>query len=265
MQFRINNHDLADPVRPVAEVLAPEQKAHLIENGYVVRERLLQGEALEAVRQAVDELAEEAGGAAASGSPGGATFGGLFVRRVVEKHPIFWRLAQDERFAGLARAILGPQVQLHAGVIRVTYPGQPGQETHWHFHQRVIPEPLPPFFARPRVLDNLIYLDDLDEETGPFCVLPGSHLDLHKELPAGIVTDRPGQVKVMVPAGSCVTADAALWHRGMPTTERGRRRRLLILGYSATWMKQVDPIDPEFLPDETDRLNLELLGRTGYY
>ncbi|MFZ4507192.1 MAG: phytanoyl-CoA dioxygenase family protein [Fimbriimonas sp.] len=259
--YRINNHDLADPYRKVAT--NPQLEADLVENGYAVRERLFSLEEVAALRQAVDELAEAAGGVGSVGTD--VTFGGLFVRSAIEKHPLFWQVANDPRLLDLARTMLGPQVQIHGNVLRITYPGQPNQETHWHFHQRVVPDPIPPFFAYPRVLDNLIYLDDLDDETGPFCVLPGTHKDITKELPAGIKTDLPGQVKVIVPAGSCVTADAAVWHRGMATTEKGRVRRLLIIGYSPTWMKPIDFPSPEFIARHPEPESRELLGLAGHY
>lgn len=261
--YRINNHDLADPIRAIPRILSDQEIESLQTEGYLVRERLLSDAEIVTLRAAVDRLAESHGGAQSAGTTG--TFGGLFVRRIVEADEVFWDLAKDDRFLGAARQILGPQVQLHASVLRITYPGQPNQETHWHFHQRVVPDPIPPFFSHPRVLDNLIYLDDLDLATGPFCVVPGTHLNLTEELPAGIKTDLPGQRVLEVPAGSAVSADAALWHRGMPTTPAGRVRRLLILGYSPTWMKMVDAPTPEFIARDSNQPHQELLGQTGFY
>jgi ectoine hydroxylase-related dioxygenase (phytanoyl-CoA dioxygenase family) len=264
--YRINNHDLADPTRTVDVQATPEQISHLVEEGYLVRERLFTGERLEELRAAADELAAKQGAESAAGTTG--NFGGLFIRNVVDRHPTFLKLIHCVPLLSVARAVLGPQVQIHGTVVRVTYPGQPKQETHWHFHQRVIPEPMPPFFARPRVLDNLIYLDDIDEATGPLCVVPRTHLDIHRELPAGDFSEKPGQMALCVPAGSCVTADAGLWHRAMPTRPDGRVRRLLIWGYSATWMKQIDRPGvglTEALLKDGDRETKELLGYAGYY
>jgi ectoine hydroxylase-related dioxygenase (phytanoyl-CoA dioxygenase family) len=263
--YRINNHDLADPVRKVQVEASPEQIQHLADEGYLVRERLITGDFLEELRAAVDELVEAAGGVKAVHH---GRFGGLFIRNLMDKHPTFLKLLHYQPLLSVARAALGPQVQVHGTVIRVTYPGQPNQETHWHFHQRVMPQPVPPLFARSRVIDNLIYLDDLDDATGPFCVVPRTHLRVHDEVAAGDYSDKPGQVILRVPAGSCVTADAGLWHRGMPTRPDGKVRRLIIWGYSPTWMKQVD-VPGGGLTDavlqSADLETRELLGRAGHY
>ncbi len=265
LNYRINNHDLPDPVRKIEVEATPEQIAHLAEQGYLVRERLVQGAFLQELQAAVDELAEAEGGANATSN--GGHFGGLFIRNLPDRHPAFRKLVQYAPFLSVARAVLGPQVQIHGTVIRVTYPGQPNQETHWHFHQRIIPEPLPPLFTRSRVIDNLLYLDDIDDATGPFCLVPYSHLRMHTEVQAGYYGDFPDQVVLRIPAGSCITADGGLWHRGMPTLPEGKVRRLIIWGYSPTWMKQVDtpngPVTKSLL--ETGGIEMqELLGRAGY-
>ena len=238
--YKIYNHDLADPMRRVELVGATQENVRQVtEQGYTVRERLVQGGLLTSLRAAVDELAEKEGGSGATGT--GGNFGGLFIRHLVDRHPAFLEFMRFAPHLSLARAILGPQVQLHASVMRVTYPGAPNQETHWHWHQRVVPEPLPPLFAHPHVIDNLLYLDDTDALTGGLAVIPGTHRELHKDLPSGDTSDRPGQVTLHLPAGSVVTSSAALWHRGLPTLPDGRVRRLLIFGYSPTWMKQAGP------------------------
>lgn len=262
--YRIRNHDMADPHRTIEVHASREQLEHLATEGYMVRERLITGDHLETLRAAVDELAA---GIKGKEDITIRRFGGLFLRNLPDRHPAFLEMLKFAPTLSAARAVLGPQVQLHAMVMRVTYPDQPNQETHWHFHQRVIPDPLPVFFSRPQVLDNLIYLDDTDEATGPLCVVPGTHLrDL--DLPANQYNDLPGQVVLSVPAGSCVTAHANLWHRAMPTTPAGRVRRLLIIGYSPVWMKPVDRLGggltDTLLPDADDETR-ELLGRGGYY
>jgi ectoine hydroxylase-related dioxygenase (phytanoyl-CoA dioxygenase family) len=167
----------------------------------------------------------------------------------------------------VARAAIGPQVQCHAMVLRVSYPQLEGQQVEWHFHQRVVPDPIPPFFSRPEVIDNLIYLDDVDEETGPLVVIPGSHR-WNEDLPSGDFADKPGQVVLPVPAGTMVTAPSSIWHKAMPTKPGGRKRRLLILGYSPTWMKPIDSFggDPTaHLRQTGDEETRELLGVAGYY
>lgn len=268
IQYRINSHDNPMPDRPVQVTASEEEVEHLVQEGYLVREGLFQGEMLEELRSAVDTLIAEYGGEAGAQENTSQQFGGLFIRNLMDKHAFFHKLIHFDPFVSVARAVLGPQIQIHGTVIRVTYPGQLHQETHWHWHQRNMPSPIPPFFSRPRVLDNLVYLDDLDEDTGGLCVMPKSHLWLHKELPANDFSDKPGQVTLHVPAGTCVTSEACLWHRGLPTLPTGRVRRLLIWGYSPTWMKPVDIPGgglAEPLIKSSDLLTRELLGKSGWY
>ncbi len=255
-----------DPPREVKVEATAEQMRQLVEEGYMVRERLVSGELLETLRAAADELAEAAGNRGGSGS-----FGGLFIRNLIDLHSAFHALLKFSPTLSVARAVLGPQVQIHATVLRVAYPEVGNQQVEWHFHQRVVPDPLPPFFFRPVVLDNLIYLDDITPESGPLVVLPRTHLR-DDDLPSGDHSDKPGQVTLTVPAGSCVTSHSSLWHKALPTLPGSAKRRLLILGYSPVWMKQVDRpsagngqgLTDTLLPD-ADEETRELLGVAGYY
>jgi ectoine hydroxylase-related dioxygenase (phytanoyl-CoA dioxygenase family) len=264
--YRIRNDRVhLDAPRQFEVHASPEQVRHLEEEGYVVRERLVQGELLQQLRDAADEIEAEELAHRKAGEGGG--FGGLFVRNLFDRHPTFLQMMNFAPTLSVARAVLGPQVQVHAMVLRVAYPELKHQQVEWHFHQRVVPNPEPSFFFRPVVLDNLIYLDDITLETGPLVVMPRTHLH-NDDLPGGDHSDKPGQVVVTVPAGSCVTSHSSLWHKAMPTLPGGTKRRLLILGYSPVWMKQIDKpgggLTDTLLPD-ADEETRELLGLSGYY
>ena len=261
--YHVNSSDPANADRPLDVQATPEQVRHLAEEGYLVRERLIQGDLLERLRSAVDEVAASAGG---EGAAGGGGFSGLFIRNLLDLHPAFLEMLRFAPMLSVARAVLGPQVQIHGAVTRVSYPNATNQGVEWHFHQRIVPPPLPAFFARTAIVDNLIYLDDVTEASGPLCVVPRTHL-LDEELPTGDFGDKSGQIVLPVPAGSCVTSHSSLWHKAMPTRPGGGVRRLLIFGYSPTWMKQVDKpgggLTDALLPG-ADRETRELLGLTGW-
>ncbi len=264
--YRIRNNRVhIDPPRQVDVQASPEQVRVLEEEGYLVRERLIEGELLQQLRDAADEIEAEELAHRKAGEGGG--FGGLFVRNLIDRHPTFLQLLHFAPTLSVARAVLGPQVQVHASVLRVAYPGLKEQQVEWHFHQRVVPDPEPGFFFRPVVLDNLIYLDDITMETGPLVVMPRTHLR-NEDLPGGDHSDKPGQIVVTVPAGSCVTSHSSLWHKAMPTLPGGTKRRLLILGYSLVWMKQIDKPGgglTDTLLSDADEETRELLGLSGYY
>lgn len=266
-QYRIRNHRIhLDPPRTFDVHAAPEQIAHLEQEGYLVRERLVTGDLLQTLRDAADGVEAEALKTTRPGEAGG--FGGLFVRGLIDRHPAFLEtLLKFDPLLSVARAVLGPQVQIHASVLRVSYPGLQNQQVEWHFHQRVVPDPEPAFFFRPVVLDNLIYLDDINDQNGPLVVLPRTHL-VNDNLPSGDFSDKPGQIAVPVPAGSVVTSHSSLWHKALPTLPGGTKRRLLILGYSPVWMKQVDKPGgglTDALKNSPDEETRELLGLSGYY
>ena len=267
IDYRIRNEHRDRPPRRVEVPVSRDdlaKLAKLADDGYLVREGLIAGDMLAALRDACDSAeAEELARGAGVGSEG---FSGLFVRNLVDRHEAFARLLLKFRpTLGLARAALGPQVQVHASVLHVGYGDRPNKGVQWHFHRRVVPDPVPPFFYRPCVLDNLIYLDDVTDDSGPLVVLPGTH-KLDRDLFAGEYGDFPGRVTVTCPAGSVVTAHGATWHKAMPTKPAGGKRRLLILAYSPTWMKQVScprkAIDA--LPADADEETRELLGVGGF-
>ena len=270
--YRIRNNRVhVDPPRTVEVQATPEQVRSLEDEGYLVRERLVRGALLDRLRDAADEVEAEA--QKTQGTGGGGGFGGLFVRGLIDRHPAFLdALLKFEPTLSVARAVLGPQVQIHASVLRVSYPEVGDQQVEWHFHQRVVPDPKPAFFYRPAVLDNLIYLDDITPESGPLVVMPRSH-HRDEDLPSGDFADKPGQVVVTVPAGSCVTSHSSLWHRALPTLPSGTKRRLIILGYSPVWMKPVDRPSAagcgggltDTLKHSKDEETRELLGLSGYY
>lgn len=272
IDYRIRNHELEDPMRSVEVHASPEEIEEFAEEGYLVRELLFEGEKLRRLRHALDEVAASESGHDRIGESISTSrrFGGLFLRHLMDKHPAFLDLLEFQPILSVVRAMLGPQVQVRGLSARITYPDQPNQETQWHFHQRLIPDPIPPFFSRPQTIDALIYLDDADDANGPLCVVPGSHRWIEDQLPDEDYGDKEGQVILRVPEGSCVMCHGSLWHRALPTRPEGTVRRLLLLGYGPTWMKpSIYGEKPregltERLSRDADEQTRELLGKAGW-
>ena len=165
--------------------------------------------------------------------------------------------------------MMGPLVRLRGLSARVSFAGVEPQDTPWHQHLRVIPNPLPPWFSRPHAIDCLIYLDELNDETGTLSVVPGSHLWLDREPPPLHYEPVPGEQTLRLPAGSMVLVHSNLWHRALDT--RAGKRRLLILAYTPCWLRESphggpapdDGLTRELLADG-DAETRELLGLEGY-
>lgn len=298
IQYRVRDSHRNYPEREVEVLATPEEIGAFVRDGYLVRERLVPMDQVERLRAALEETVAREGSSRrlALGSRQGQTedhapsgplsprsaerrepraerqaFGGVFLRHMSDKHPLFLQMLNFPPAVSVARALFGPFVQMRGFTGRVCRPGDP-HETVWHFHQRLVPEPLPPMFSRPQSMDVLIYLDDIDDENGPLCVLPGSHNRLNEDLEASDFEEKPGQVILRLPAGSCVLAHGALWHRALPTPPGGRVRRLLLFGYGPGWMKPSiygkkpeDGLTAKLLetPD-LDEETRELLGIAGY-
>jgi ectoine hydroxylase-related dioxygenase (phytanoyl-CoA dioxygenase family) len=269
IRYRVRDDHKNNPVREVDVLATPEEIAAMARDGYLVRERLVPLEHVERLRAALDETVArdhrlETGG--------GKRFGGIFLRHLMDKHPAFLEFLDFPPTLSIARALFGPYVQHRGFTGRVCYPNDPNQETVWHFHQRLVPDPLPPFFMKPQTMDVLLYLDDIDDLNGPLCVLPGSHEWIDEDLSANDFDNKPGQVILRLPAGSCVMCHGALWHRALPTRPGGTMRRLLLFGYGPGWMKPSiygrkpqDGLTAKLLEQpDLDEETRELLGVAGF-
>jgi ectoine hydroxylase-related dioxygenase (phytanoyl-CoA dioxygenase family) len=268
ISYRILNHLPDDPPREIDVFATQQEVLELANQGYMVRERMFQGEELEKLRTAMDKL--EAQERERIGLSRDREFGGLFLRYMMDKEETFFNFLEFQPFLSIARALMGPQIQMGMSA-RITYPGPENQETIWHQHLRYIPKPLPLWFTRPHGMDVLVYLDDVDDANGPLCVMPGSHNRLQEEPPGNCFHDLPGQLKLFPKAGTAVFLHSNLWHRAMPTTPEGSKRRLLLIGYTPTWLKVGKvygdaPTDGLTFPlrENGDQETRELLGLDGY-
>lgn len=267
--YRTNDSHRGFPERQVEALATREELDFLATEGYLVRERLLPMEEIERLRDALGEAIAQDTGLEKSG---GKSFGGVFIRHLMDKHPAFLDFLHFSPTLSVARALLGPSVQMRGFTGRVCYPDDPNQETEWHFHQRVIPDPIPAWFSPPNTLDILLYLDETNDLNGPLCVVPKSHTWHDAMLPQADFADKPGQIVLSLPAGSCVFAHGNLWHRALPTRPGGTIRRLLLFGYGPTWMKSsiygqkpADALTQRLLESgEADEETRELLGAAGY-
>lgn len=267
IQYKIINYNLDNPFRSVDVHATLEEIELLANHGFLVKRQIINSETVKVLKSAVDELVDiEMKNPEREYYPGN----GIFIRYLIDKNPIFFNLLNYQPILGIIRAALGPQIQLMDMVARVSFLDEPELKLMWHIHNRVIPNPLPPFFAFPHGLDALIYLDDINENNGPICVLPGSHKQYHMDLDFRDHQDKEGQVPVIAKAGDCVFSHSNIWHRVLPSKgkgQQGERRRVLLLGFMPAWFKREFPkgILPkikttEILKNNGDSDTKELLG-----
>lgn len=261
---RISYHVLRDHMggellkRDVAVCATPDELEALGRDGFLIREAAINGDRLEELRQALDRLAEQEW--PAHRPPPDAPpdelptrSWGIILRHLLDKDAAFHDLLAWPPALSVARAMMGPLVRLRGLSARVSFPGAESQDTPWHQHLRVIPNPLPPWFSRPHAIDCLIYLDELNDDTGTLAVVPGSHHWLDREPPPLHYEQLPGEQALRLPAGSMVIIHSNLWHRAL--SPRARKRRMLILAYTPCWLRE----SPHGGPAPDDGLTRELI------
>ena len=259
---------MAAEVPPEIDVHASADELKQLErDGYLVREGVFLGDALTQLQDALDRL-EEDEKARFNNDPSKERSWGHIPRHLMDKDRVFLDLLKFQPILSIARAMMGPLVRLRGLSARISYPGPVLHETPWHRHMRVMSNPLPPWFSEPHALDALIYLDDLDEKTGGVAIVPGSHKWLDREPPESY-EPIDGALEVRVKAGGVVMVHGNLWHRGLPTLEA--KRRMLILGYTPTWLRRSPHGGPppedgltQALLDGDDEEARILLGKGGY-
>ena len=172
------------------------------------------------------------------GDQSDSCFGSLYLRYLIDKHKVFFDLFKSKVTLSIAQSVLGPQIKFDEITARITDLSTNSASTPWHIHHRVIPEPLPPFFVHPHSVECLLYLDNLDQETGPLCVLPGSHRHTNMIYPLNDSKDKPGQQILCLKAGDCLIMHPNLWHRGMPSMKKSGLRStnyLWVFAFMAFW------------------------------
>jgi len=157
-------------------MLTDEQKAFYEENGYVVVKGLLTPEEAASYRKETHELAERLSAIqninSTWGSADSVTKGKetklLHCHDVQFQSAAFSRLISDERVAGAASSIIGPNVQLHHTKMFIK-PSEKGSP--FPMHQDA------PFFPHDHhsMIAVIIHFDDAPLEKGCLRVVPGSH------------------------------------------------------------------------------------------
>lgn len=174
----------------------------LARDGYVILERAID-------RVAIDELCAALAPFEAHRPMGRNAFEGRRSQRVYSlagKGEPFLRLAEHpDVIALLDRALLPNYLLSTAQSIRL-HPGEAAQA--WHTDDAFYPSPRP--HDRPLAISVIWAIEDFTADNGATEVIPGSHR-WGTEHPDTQAFDA---VAAVMPAGSAIVFDAALWHRG---------------------------------------------------
>jgi ectoine hydroxylase len=222
-------------------------------NGLMQLPVRLDGETLDELRREAARLAESATESRILESDG------ISIRSVFNAHSlsavIRERLLENDGIVSVAQQIIGPEIYVHQAHINYKLPFTGGEFfwhsdfTFWYWEDGM---------ALPRAISILIFLDDQHVETGPICVVPGSHMWITQEVWHRPVTDHRLAVRhnyedgivsnglidlkllrelsserpiepIMAKAGDVVVMDGNLVHGSGPNFGSSTRRILLLI------------------------------------
>nr|WP_315423533.1 phytanoyl-CoA dioxygenase family protein [uncultured Pedobacter sp.] len=236
INYKINNNSNVysdDLNRSVTVDGSIEEVNHLVNNGYLVIKNLFDEDQLNKFKAALARVVN-----LELNDPNTELLeNGHYIRHLLDKDRDFHPLIEMKKPLSISRAVLGPQVWFDAEA-RVVAANIEGLSVNWHIHHRVIPNPLPPMFCYPHAIHGILYLDDIDSDTGQICILPGSHKNHTLNIvDGGNDHDQKNVVTLKIKAGTCLLLHANLWHKTTPTTKNAKQRRLILFGYTPSWIK----------------------------
>jgi ectoine hydroxylase-related dioxygenase (phytanoyl-CoA dioxygenase family) len=166
----------------------------------------------------------------------------------------FLALAEHPRIVELLDRLLLPNWLLSTLQSIRLYPGE--SEQPWHTDDLFYPVPRP----RARLALSVIWaLEDFTADNGATQVIPGSHSWAHEH--PDDAPQRP--VAAVMPAGSALVFDAALWHRGGANRSTGTRL-CISPQYCQPWLR---PQESQLLimpPDRARACSPRLRSMLGY-
>ncbi|MFD9194950.1 phytanoyl-CoA dioxygenase family protein [Streptomyces phaeochromogenes] len=159
----------------------------------------------------------------------------------------WYALIQDARVLDVAGELIGPDINFHMGFARLRPTGLRAEEG-WHRDLETDRHTLP------ELVTALIYLDDMDAESGATLVCPGSH---RHDRPT---PDEGEAVPVRARPGSVLFLHCLTLHRASGNTT-DRHRSILINEYKSARTMEVTPNDAAFadLPLRRGGRNLSAL------
>ena len=115
------------------------------------------------------------------------------------------------------------------------------------------------------IINAIVYLQNLTDETGPLRVIPGSHMRA-LSIPRENKTAHPEEKTIYLKSGDVVMFHCSMLHAGSPNMS-GEPRYIYIITYNHSWLKYHGNHNGpnaqafiEFARKENNRLLLRLLG-----
>ena len=213
---------------PVGGLPADTVDAHVArirEDGFTVLRDAIAADRRDALRDALLRLETEHGlGFARTRFEGTRT---VRIYNLLARGEAFWPVPLHPSVLAVAERVLDPELLLSSLSAITLAPGQPAQPLHEDTQRIPLPRPRAPI-----ALNAIWALSDFTEANGATRIVPGSH---RFASPPRYGADVPTVAAVM-PAGSILMFDSALWHGGGANTT-GERRWAIACYYCVGWMR----------------------------
>ena len=214
--------------------VAAQDRAAFERDGYLLLPRVLDGVALDRLRDAVDRVYVEE-------HPHDA--GALHLLAFCGRDGAFLELIDHPTILPFVVGVLGPNVFMHHCHLDV-HPPERGSDPVWMWHQDggIVNRDLESD-PRPRLSVKVAYfLTDVSEPgRGNFMVLPRSHVRNAIERPADDDNEIEGAIPVLAAAGDAVVFDRRLWHMRSPNRSP-LTRKALFYAYTYRWLRPRDEL-----------------------
>jgi hypothetical protein len=116
------------------------------------------------------------------------------------------------------------------------------------------------------VVNTGIYLLDMVESNGPLFIIPGSHRRECEPTESEVESMLPGEIPLLVPAGSAVVFHGRTWHTSSSNLSE-QPRRALFAYFGHDWISRMDDFYRRPLPDDilksSDPLTRKMFGLDG--
>jgi len=220
-------------------MITAAERESFLENGFLLAKGVLDTALLAQVRNEFEQIWATDGRA---------------NQLVLLKHQTFIDLIEHPPILDRHAAIFGRQTQLlQYDFLR--------QDTESDFPLRAWHRDFSFPGERPLSINTIVYLDKMDDDSGPTFVVPGSHRS--DELPPTDSREQPhaNEVPVYAEPGDAVFVNSAVWHSGSRNQSQGLRRGIYMY-YGYWWLKRYESgftLPPECL-EGASAARLRLLG-----
>ncbi|MDP6041430.1 MAG: phytanoyl-CoA dioxygenase family protein, partial [Candidatus Latescibacteria bacterium] len=255
------------------------------EDGYVIVEDALKGDHLKRVQEAFHRVEEETKPAwleriAKDQSRGSYGVGpdAHVVEPVIDRDDVFIDVLENPVTIAISERMQGPDMMMIDNAL-LAKPAGKVAHTRWHRDSKVWAHEEDMWCEEDREhwkqmracetpfhkIKIFFFVNDVDYDTGPFSVVPGSHKWENQEIPRyEDLNDMPDYVRLTGPAGAAIVWNGCIWHTAMENTDN-KSRDLLLYNYTHFGQRQYDECIPrgefrERLIRERSPLCKQLLG-----